>query len=166
MPGCGTRLPPSEGPLIPSPIRSSLATLQAHGVPCLLMGGQACVLYGGAEFSRDLDLIVAARPDALDQLQHALAALRAESIALPPFQLAALERGTVETPSLDLIETVASGLGMTPAERSARPVLSRGQDPPMPPAAPPKNSAPVPSSRSPNPARPPSWSRSTVPGPE
>jgi transcriptional regulator with XRE-family HTH domain len=49
---------------------------------------------------------------------------------------AALERGTVENPSLDLIENVASGLHMTPAERSALHVLSRGQDPPMPPAAP------------------------------
>jgi hypothetical protein len=42
----------------------------------------------------------------------------------------------VEKPSLDLIENVASGLHMTPAERSALHVLSRGQDPPMPPAAP------------------------------
>jgi hypothetical protein len=49
---------------------------------------------------------------------------------------AALERGTVENPSLDLIENVASGLRVTPAERSALHVLSRGQDPPMPPAAP------------------------------
>ena len=37
---------------------------------------------------------------------------------------------------LDLIENVASGLRMTPAERSALHVLSRGQDPPMPPSAP------------------------------
>src|SRR6266700_4790993 len=37
---------------------------------------------------------------------------------------------------LDLIENVASGLHMTPAERSALHVLSRGQDPPMPPATP------------------------------
>ena len=37
---------------------------------------------------------------------------------------AALERGTVENPPLDLIENVASGLHMTPAERSALHVLS------------------------------------------
>lgn len=49
---------------------------------------------------------------------------------------AALERGAVENPPLDLVENVASGLRMTPAERSALHVLSRGQDPPMPPAAP------------------------------
>ena len=41
---------------------------------------------------------------------------------------AALERGAVENPSLDLIENVASGLRMTPAERSALHVLSRGQE--------------------------------------
>lgn len=49
---------------------------------------------------------------------------------------AALERGAVENPPLDLIENVANGLRMTPAERSALHVLSRGQDPPMPPIAP------------------------------
>ncbi len=29
--------------------------MQTHRVKCLLMGGQACVLYGAAEFSRELD---------------------------------------------------------------------------------------------------------------
>lgn len=45
---------------------------------------------------------------------------------------AALERGTAPHPSLSLVESVASGLGMTPAERSALHVLATGQDPPMP----------------------------------
>jgi hypothetical protein len=27
--------------------------MRTHGVEALLMGGQACVLYGAAEFSRD-----------------------------------------------------------------------------------------------------------------
>jgi hypothetical protein len=31
--------------------------LGQSGVRYLLMGGQACVLYGAAEFSRDLDLV-------------------------------------------------------------------------------------------------------------
>ncbi len=34
-------------------------------LPRLARGGQACVLYGGAEFSRDLDVVLAAHPDAL-----------------------------------------------------------------------------------------------------
>jgi transcriptional regulator with XRE-family HTH domain len=49
---------------------------------------------------------------------------------------AALERGAVENPSLKLIENVANGLRMSPAERSAFHVLSRGQDAPMPSVAP------------------------------
>ncbi len=34
--------------------------MQEHRVRALLMGGQACVLYGGAEFSRDTDLAILA----------------------------------------------------------------------------------------------------------
>lgn len=45
---------------------------------------------------------------------------------------AALERGTAARPSLATIESVASALDMTAAERSALHVLARGQDPPMP----------------------------------
>lgn len=36
------------------------------------MGGQACVLYGAAEFSRDLDLALLSDPDNLDRLASAL----------------------------------------------------------------------------------------------
>ena len=32
--------------------------MRAHRVRALLMGGQACVFYGAAEFSRDTDLPV------------------------------------------------------------------------------------------------------------
>jgi transcriptional regulator with XRE-family HTH domain len=49
---------------------------------------------------------------------------------------AALERGAAKNPSLDLVESVARGLEMTPAERSALHVLAAGQDPPMPATAP------------------------------
>jgi len=42
--------------LIPNPIQKVLSTLSTRQVRYLLMGGQACVLYGAAEFSRDLDL--------------------------------------------------------------------------------------------------------------
>ena len=57
------------------------------------MGGQACVLYGAAEFSRDTDLALLASPDNLTQLQAALGALGAAVIAVPPLELAYLERG-------------------------------------------------------------------------
>jgi hypothetical protein len=57
------------------------------------MGGQACVLYGAAEFSRDLDVTLLASPENLDRLGNALAELQAEVIAVPPFELGYLERG-------------------------------------------------------------------------
>ena len=42
--------------MIQSPITRVLSSMKKNGVRCLLMGGQACVFYGGAEFSRDIDL--------------------------------------------------------------------------------------------------------------
>jgi hypothetical protein len=71
--------------LTPSPILKVLSTIQMHRVECLLMGGQACVFYGAAEFSRDTDLIVLAEPSNLTRLQAALDQLHAERIAVPPF---------------------------------------------------------------------------------
>ena len=59
----------------------------------MLMGGQACVLYGAAEFSRDTDLAVLAAPGNLRHLEEALAALQARVIVVPPFERVYLERG-------------------------------------------------------------------------
>jgi len=57
------------------------------------MGGQACVFYGAAEFSRDLDLLVLADTGSLAQLQSALDELQAQPIAVPPFEAEYLRRG-------------------------------------------------------------------------
>ena len=57
------------------------------------MGGQACVLYGAAEFSRDLDLTLLASPENLARLHSALADLQAERTDVPPFEREYLERG-------------------------------------------------------------------------
>ncbi len=59
----------------------------------LLMGGQACVFYGAAEFSRDTDFAILAAATNLVRLRRALADLRAEVIAVPPFALKYLQRG-------------------------------------------------------------------------
>ncbi len=59
----------------------------------LLMGGQACVLYGAAEFSRDTDLAVLANADNFERLRAALHDLRAHVIAVPPFEEKYLRRG-------------------------------------------------------------------------
>jgi hypothetical protein len=47
------------------------------------MGGQACILYGAAEFSRDIDIAAVASDENLDRLRNALAELRAEAIFVP-----------------------------------------------------------------------------------
>ena len=79
--------------MIPNPIRKVLSSIQEHRVRALLMGGQACVLYGAAEFSRDTDLAILANTANLKRLQSALHDLRAEVIAIPEFTLAHLKRG-------------------------------------------------------------------------
>jgi hypothetical protein len=79
--------------LIPNPILKVLLTLTSHQVRYLLMGGQACVLYGAAEFSRDTDIVVLADPENLDRLAATLDELQAECIAVPSFQREYLLRG-------------------------------------------------------------------------
>ncbi|MGH7573172.1 MAG: hypothetical protein ACREMK_15220 [Gemmatimonadota bacterium] len=76
-----------------SPIARVLSTIRERQVQSLLMGGQACILYGAAEFSRDADLAVFASRDNLDNLTRALADLTAEVVAVPPFEIEYLERG-------------------------------------------------------------------------
>lgn len=60
---------------------------------CMVMGGQACVLYGGAEFSRDTDLAVLCNDENLARLKAALQELQADVIAVPPFERRYLEIG-------------------------------------------------------------------------
>jgi hypothetical protein len=57
------------------------------------MGGQACILYGAAEFSPDIDLAIMANPDNLSRLEKVLSVLKAESIAVPPFHQKYLKLG-------------------------------------------------------------------------
>ena len=57
------------------------------------MGGQACVLYGAAEFSRDVDLAILTDPHNLTRLRRAFKELKAEVIAVPPFRVQYLRKG-------------------------------------------------------------------------
>ena len=57
------------------------------------MGGQACVFYGAAEFSRDCDIVIVADNENLMRLNSALAELQAECIAIPPYETQYLDRG-------------------------------------------------------------------------
>ena len=79
--------------MIPSRIRKVLSTMATHRVRALLMGGQACVFYGAAEFSRDTDLLILADARNLARLEAALRDLQAEPIAIPPLALDYLQRG-------------------------------------------------------------------------
>jgi hypothetical protein len=67
--------------------------MRTHRVRALLMGGQACVFYGAAEFSRDVDFAILADAKNIARLRKSLAELRAEPIAVPPFDLKFLRRG-------------------------------------------------------------------------
>ena len=79
--------------MILNPIRKVLSSMRAHRVRALLMGGQACVFYGAAEFSRDTDFAIVADVVNLARLRQALAELQAAPIAVPPFAVKFLRRG-------------------------------------------------------------------------
>lgn len=57
------------------------------------MGGQACVFYGAAEFSRDCDIVVVSQDANLNRLTAALNDLQAVCIAVPPMDWVHLDRG-------------------------------------------------------------------------
>ena len=79
--------------MIPTPIRQVLIIFQKHQVQALLMGGQACVFYGAAQFSKDIDFVVLADSANFERLRQALAELNADRIAVPRFSSEVLQRG-------------------------------------------------------------------------
>ena len=79
--------------MIPTPIRQVLFTIQKHQVQALLMGGQACVFYGAAQFSKDIDFLILAGESNFKGLHRALEDLQARRIAVPRFSPEVLSRG-------------------------------------------------------------------------
>ena len=67
--------------------------MAGHRVQALLMGGQACVLYGAAEFSRDVDFAILPEAGEPGAVQSAMKALKAHCIAVPPLEADYLLRG-------------------------------------------------------------------------
>ena len=57
------------------------------------MGGQACVFYGAAQFSKDVDFVLLAAEENFSRLLAALAELNARRIAVPRFDPVLLARG-------------------------------------------------------------------------
>ena len=79
--------------MIQTPIRQVLLTIQKHQVQALLMGGQACVFYGAAQFSKDVDFLILADDANFLELHAALDDLQAVRIAVPRFSPEVLQRG-------------------------------------------------------------------------
>ncbi len=76
-----------------NPILRVLSTFKKYKVKSLLIGGQACIIYGAAEFSRDSDFVILANEENLENLKKALRALKAEQIYVPALEVTFLERG-------------------------------------------------------------------------
>ena len=55
--------------MIPNPILKVVSTMAARPLHALI-GGQACVFCGAAEFSRDTDLAILAEPAKLERWRH------------------------------------------------------------------------------------------------
>lgn len=79
--------------MTPNPILKVLSVLNKYKVQYLLIGGQACIIYGAAEFSRDSDFIIFSAPDNLARMRDALKSLKAGLIYLPPLDEKYLESG-------------------------------------------------------------------------
>ena len=77
----------------PSPIRKVLFIFRKHRVKALLMGGQACIVYGAAEFSRDIDFAVLCDTGNLQRLTAALKELKTEQVYVPALQAKYLLKG-------------------------------------------------------------------------
>jgi hypothetical protein len=76
-----------------SPIPKALSTFLKNKVKALLIGGQACILYGAAEFSRDIDLTIMVSQKNLENLKKALEELDAERVFYPDLSEEVLLRG-------------------------------------------------------------------------
>lgn len=67
----------------PNSIVKALSVFLKHQVKALLIGGQACIFYGAAEFSRDVDYAVFIDSENLLKTRAALEVLGAERIFVP-----------------------------------------------------------------------------------
>jgi len=82
-----------EVALIRNPILKVLFTFRKFGVKSLLIGGQACIIYGAAEFSRDSDFAVLCDAENIKRLKKALRSLKAKNIYVPPLEQSYLKTG-------------------------------------------------------------------------
>ncbi|MEA3306199.1 MAG: hypothetical protein U9Q34_00250 [Elusimicrobiota bacterium] len=76
-----------------SPIFKVISALKEKKVKALLIGGQACIIYGGSEFSRDSDFVILSEDKNLIKIQKALNSLKAEAVYFLGFERGYLEKG-------------------------------------------------------------------------
>ncbi len=76
-----------------NPILKVLSTFDRHRVTALLIGGQACILYGAAEFTRDGDFAVDPDETNLERLRAALLELQGKQVYVPSLTSDMLKRG-------------------------------------------------------------------------
>lgn len=76
-----------------NPIHKVLSLMQKLQLKALVMGGQACIFYGGAEYTKDLDLVVLVDETNLKRIQILLDKLKAENIAVPKFKKELMLKG-------------------------------------------------------------------------
>jgi hypothetical protein len=76
-----------------NPILTVLSVFLKRRVKCLLMGGQACILYGAAEFTRDTDFFVLCDDKNLERIKTALRDLKAVQVFFPPLEARFLQKG-------------------------------------------------------------------------
>ena len=76
-----------------NPILKVLFTFKKHKVKALLIGGQACIIYGAAEFSRDSDFVLLCEQENIERLKKALKSLNAELIYVPSLGMDYLQKG-------------------------------------------------------------------------
>lgn len=79
--------------MLHNPIYKVLSILEKHKVKTLLIGGQATIIYGAAEFSRDIDIAILLDRKNLNNLKVALKELKAKQIYYPPLERKYLQRG-------------------------------------------------------------------------
>jgi len=76
-----------------NPILTVLSVFLKRRVKCLLMGGQACIFYGAAEFTRDTDFCVLCDDKNLERIKTALRDLKAVQVFFPPLEVRFLRKG-------------------------------------------------------------------------
>lgn len=80
--------------IIPSgPFGIVLAAFNKHGVQYIVIGGQAVIAYGAAQFTRDADFWVNPTKTNLVRLRRALKELKTTLRFLPPLRLSYLKKG-------------------------------------------------------------------------